>query len=163
MYLISYLYIYIYTYKCVVLSSVFYIVFNDSIVSKTIIRRTSAHEENIARIFIVAVVVVVVVIIIVIHRFDRHSRHIDMSVCVSRRWRESQLKFSTLWEMRMCETTDQLQIGNCAIRPIRLCIFVRDRVCCVRACAPCGPSMKRRTCVCVFVCARAKNQNQKCR
>lgn len=73
---------------CVVQSSAFYIALNDSIVSKTIIRRTSAHEENIARIFIV--VVVVVVIIIVIRRFDRHSRHIDMSVCVAALEREKQ-------------------------------------------------------------------------
>lgn len=67
---------------CVVLSSAFYIVLNDSIVSKTIIRRTSAHEENIARIFIVVAVVVVIIIIVTIQRFDRQSRHIDMSVCV---------------------------------------------------------------------------------
>lgn len=73
-------YIYIYTYKCVVRSSVFYIVLDDSIVSKTMIRRTSAHEENIARTFIV----------VVVHIFDRHSRHVDMSEPVSRRWRESQ-------------------------------------------------------------------------
>jgi hypothetical protein len=85
-----YIHIYIYTYMCVVLSSAFYIVLNDSIVSKTIIRRTSAHEENIARIFIV---VVVVVIIIVIHRFDRHSRHIDMSVCISALERKSVVQY----------------------------------------------------------------------
>jgi hypothetical protein len=104
-------------------------------VSKTIIRRTSAHEEKIARIFIV-VVVVVVVIIIVILRFVRHSRHIDMSVYDSAMERVS--------VVRMCEEI------SCDLRDTSLYLSA-----CVRALrnAACAMFVDVRVCVCVCACA----------